>query len=304
MNQVRVVQVNGLTDVGCVRSGNEDCFLIQTTNQARPELNPSGTFTYENETGVFIAVSDGMGGAAAGEVASETTLHAIRDYIDDHRADLNEAAPEEIAQIIEASVHWANRAIFAKARELDIRKPMGATLTSAFLKDAVLYLCQIGDSRAYCFRDGNLLKITRDQSFVGHLVELGTITEVQALRHPQRNVILQALGTQDNLKVDVSYLPLCKGDIIVLCSDGLYSEFTPEKLQERVRASCNGSLEDFVKTLVTEAKSAGGKDNITVVGMHVNEGFPVREPGEVPGYLAFPFLEADNPLKRVNSIFH
>ena len=296
MSQDTHIQIYGATDVGCVRSGNEDCFLI-VEQEGEAGLNPDHDFEVLGGKDIFIAVSDGMGGAAAGEVASETALETLSRYVRQHALDLADADPKTIVATLEEGVHTANRAIFQKAQELANRKGMGATITAAYLQKGVLYIFQIGDSRAYVLRDGKLSRITRDQSFVGHLVEMGTITEEQAMRHPQRNVILQALGTQEKLKIDVSFLPLCKGDLVLLCSDGLYGEFFPGKLEEIVQERADGGLIEIVDALLEDAKSAGGRDNITVIGLRILDGFPERECGEAPRYRAFVDLEKDNPLE-------
>jgi len=295
-------QFHGATDVGCVRSGNEDCFMIMETGKPPSDLNPSSVFQVSGGIEMFAAVSDGMGGAAAGEVASSTALITLADFVAANAQDLEKASPRETVKIMEKGVHEANQAIFAKSQEIANRRGMGATITACYLKADVLYMFQIGDSRAYVLRENRLIRVTRDQSFVGHLVEMGTITEEQAMRHPQRNVILQALGTQEKLKVDVSYLPLCKGDLVIVCSDGLYGEFLPDQLEKLVIGHMDDELEDIVAVLLEEAKRAGGKDNITVIGLRVSDDLPEREPGEEARYRPFYDLDRDNPLDRPNLI--
>ena len=297
------IEAYGCTDVGCIRTSNEDCYLFQTMDAPQSELNQSELLNVKNNQDLFAAVSDGMGGAAAGEVASQTALTTYNEYLQKHNAELKDAMPNQIVQILEEGIQIANRAILKKADELKSHKGMGATITALYLKKDIMYLLQVGDSRAYVYRDKQLVRITRDQSFVGHLVEMGTITEAQALKHPQRNVILQALGTQDHLKVDISYLPLCKGDLVIICSDGLYSEFLPEQLELRVRDLSPEDIKAFVKSIIDDAKKAGGKDNITALALYMREGLPAREPGEVPRYQAFPYLDQDNPLNKAQSLF-
>ncbi len=297
------VQVQGLTDVGCVRSGNEDCFLIQPLNTGKKELNLTNLYELEPSQDLLIAVSDGMGGAAAGELASRTGLDTLATFIAERAADLERAEPGEAVEIVEKGVHLANHAVIRKAMEAKARKGMGATVTAAYLKQNIVYFFQVGDSRAYVMRGDKLVRLTRDQSFVGHLVEMGTITEDQAMKHPQRNVILQALGTQEQLKVDVSYLPLCKDDYLLICSDGLYGEIMPEKLRAAVRQAREAELGSGLQSLINLAKDGGGKDNITVVVVKVNGNAPEREPGEDAAYTAFPFLANDNPLSRAQSLF-
>ena len=303
MKPDRHIQLLGVTDVGCVRSGNEDCFVIQEMGAVRESLNPQHLFDFQGDQDLFAAVSDGMGGAAAGEVASRTALLSLIEHLDEKVADLASATPQQLVTILENGVQMANRHIIQKARELRAHKGMGATITASYIKDGILYLFQIGDSRAYVLRDNKLHRISRDQSFVGHLVEMGTITEEQAMRHPQRNVILQALGTQEKLKVDVSYLPLCKDDLVLICSDGLYGEFMPEQLEQHVLDLCHKDLAEGLSSLLEEAKEAGGKDNITIIGVKVHTGVPEPEPAEEPRYIAFSNLDRDNPLDKAQSLF-
>ncbi len=303
MTKTKHIQLYGLTDVGCVRTGNEDCFIIQPMDSERQGLNPDNLFEIEPGGNLFAAVSDGMGGAVAGELASQTALTTLTHYLCDHDTALKDASPKETVGILEEGLYYANESILQKVRETNALRGMGATLTAAFIKKDIVYMLQVGDSRAYVLRDGKLIRITRDQSFVGHLVEMGTITESQAMKHPQRNVILQALGTQRQLKVDVSYLPLCRGDLVLLCSDGLYSEFLPDQLADRIQAVAERGLTQGLGILVHEAKMAGGKDNITVIGLEINEAAPPREPGEDARYLPFPFLDEDNPFEKTQSLF-
>ncbi len=303
MDEPKYIQLQGSTDVGCIRSGNEDCYVIQVMSQEQEALNPTRVFEIREEGDLFAAVSDGMGGAAAGEVASQTALDTLNHYLLERHHDLEKANPAQTVQIFERGLQLANKAILEKAQQTQNRRGMGATITALYLKKDIMFIFQIGDSRAYVLRDGKLVRVTRDQSFVGHLVEMGTITEDQAMRHPQRNVILQALGTQENLKIDVSYLPLCKGDLVLLCSDGLYSEINPDQLKRRVRDLASGDFGNLAEGLIEDAKKAGGRDNITVIGIKVKDGMPPSEPGETPRYLPFPQMEKDNPLENAQSIF-
>jgi len=180
------------------------------------------------------------------------------------------------------------------------QRGMGATLTAMMLYGDVGYFFQVGDSRAFVLRDQVFCPVTRDQSFVGQLVEMGTITPSQAARHPQRNVILQALGTQESLRVDVSFLPLCQGDMILLSSDGLHSEIDESLINEITLNGRNQakSIKEIVLDLLEAAKKSGGQDNITIVGVELGEGFPERQPGEDPALLTYPFLNLDNPLSK------
>lgn len=297
------LQIFGLSDVGCVRSGNEDCFTVQPIGGQVVGLNPANLFKIDQGQALFAAVSDGMGGAAAGELASQTALTTFGEYLSANADILTQSDPEKIAHLLEEGVHLANKTIYQKSSEVTGSRGMGATITAGFISKDILYLFQIGDSRAYVLRGDALHQITRDQSFVGHLVEMGTITEEQAMRHPQRNVILQALGSNDRLKVDVSFLPLCKNDLVLICSDGLHGEFLPNQFERIVKNAAGDDLEALTQALVEEAKRAGGRDNITLVSMRAGASLPEAEPGEKPQYKPFANLEEDNPLKQSDSMF-
>ncbi|MCB1044160.1 MAG: serine/threonine-protein phosphatase [Acidobacteria bacterium] len=300
----RKVDVFGMTDVGCVRTSNEDCYVIQPLYQEPSELNTEQITHIELNGDLFVAVSDGMGGAAAGEVASSTALKTIAEVLLENESVLRESSIESMVQIVEDAIQKANASIFEAAQVNKAQKGMGATMTALYLRGQHAFCFQIGDSRAYVLRGDRFTKITRDQSFVGHLVEMGTITEEQAARHPQRNVILQAMGSADKLKVDVSYLSVCESDLFLLCTDGLYSELDTKELEEKVKylAENGYNLAHKVNVLIDSAKSAGGHDNVTVVGMQFNGAYPAREPGEDPKFQPFPFTEEDNPFGKMFQI--
>ena len=300
----KTIQLLGMTDVGCVRTGNEDCYIIQPMAGELGELNPPDLLELVKGQDFFAAVSDGMGGAVAGELASRTGLIGMSEFLHEKSGALVKAEPEATVNLLERGLHVANERILQKVQETQSLKGMGATMTAVYLKQDILYLLQVGDSRAYVLREKKFVRVTRDQSFVGHLVEMGTISEAQAMKHPRRNVILQAMGTQQELKVDVSFLPLCRDDLVLICSDGLYSEFLPDELAEQVRAvAAADDLKQGLTDLVQRAKDAGGKDNITVIAIKVNQAAPDREPGEEPKYRPFPYQGMDNPLEKTQSLF-
>jgi protein phosphatase len=239
---LRIVDKFWASDVGRQRSNNEDNYF------ARPPL---------------FAVSDGMGGAQAGEVASAETVKRFKEGMPD-------APPAEaLAQIIQE----ANRRIFDMARESTERQGMGCTVTAAYLDEEDLVTAHVGDSRAYLYRDGDLIRLTRDHSLVGDLVALGKITEQEAEHHPQRSVITRALGPEASVQVDVEIYPARPGDLYLLCSDGLTSMISEEKLKPLLDR--DGSLDQLGRGLIDAANEAGGRDNITVILFRLGDG---REP--------------------------
>src|SRR5881227_1446030 len=225
---LRAAQTIQRTDTGRQRSGNEDCSF------ARPPV---------------FAVADGMGGAKAGEVASQIAVGALQQGLPD-----GDSAEERLSQ----RVREANREIYERShaeRELD---GMGTTLTAAYLDDAHLSIAHVGDSRAYLFRDGELRRLTQDHSLVDELVRRGKLTEQQAAEHPQRSIITRALGPEPDVEVDTWTYSLKAGDVVLLCSDGLTSMIS----EERVRATLDShdDLNSAADALINAANEAGGRD--------------------------------------------
>lgn len=232
------MRLAGLTDVGRWREANEDNF-----------------FTGESCAGVC----DGMGGAAAGEVASQLAVDTIRQGLDGATA----AGSLWLATKLEQAITAANARIFSNAKVTRGRKGMGTTATIAAFMGDHLFLGQVGDSRAYILRGDRLVQVTRDQSLVNQLIESGQLTEEEAETFTHNNVILQALGTNETVQVDLTYVQLFRGDIMMLCSDGLNGMIRDTMIYEALRANDDPSA--ACQALIDRANQAGGKDNITVV---------------------------------------
>jgi serine/threonine protein phosphatase PrpC len=235
-SRVGVVEHAELTDVGQERDHNEDSL-------------------YSSDP--VFAVADGMGGAQAGEVASGMAIDALR------TAQRDGDLPERMVEVVQE----ANAKIHASAQEDRDRSGMGCTLTLAVVEDGEVVLAHVGDSRAYRLRDGLLEQVTEDHSLVGGLVRLGKLSEEEALTHPQRSVILRALGPDDEVEVDVLHEESRDGDVFLLCSDGLTGMVRDEVIEETL--STISPLEDALETLVECANAAGGVDNITAVAFRL-----------------------------------
>ncbi len=218
-----------LTDIGLHRTTNEDSFV------AEPPL---------------FAVADGMGGAQAGEVASALALETLAEALAG-QADLPAAAGS------------ANGRVWRAARSDRARSGMGTTLTAVLLRGDRLEYAHVGDSRLYLWRDGRLQQVTDDHSLVGEMVREGHLSREAAQTHPQRSILSRALGTEPDVEIDTGELPLRAGDAVLLCSDGLSSMVTDDTI-----AGVLAALDEparVARRLVSEAKSGGGHDNITVV---------------------------------------
>ncbi|MDB4945127.1 MAG: hypothetical protein JWP97_4661 [Labilithrix sp.] len=249
------VSVAGVTDIGKVREKNEDTFVVaDLTGGTLLDGVPHQRFDV-GERGVLLAVSDGMGGAAAGEVASALVVETLTLAL----ADAPATSPRPA--LLNEAVQKAHRAVWDTAtREA---KKMGATLTAVFVHAAQAYIAEVGDSRAYLLRAGRLCQLTHDQSMVQMLVDTGVIEPEQAETSPIRNVILQAMGNQPNVKVALARLDLRDRDCFILCSDGLTTMVSDEEIKQVVLAS--GRPEIAAQRLVDLANERGGKDNVTVV---------------------------------------
>jgi protein phosphatase len=232
------------TDTGRQRQANEDSYF------ARPPV---------------FAVADGMGGAQAGEVASRIAAGAFEDGLD------TDAAAE---QQLEGIAREANREIHDLAQRDSSRAGMGTTLTAALVHDDDVALGHVGDSRAYVFRGGELKRLTKDHSLVEELRRQGRLTHEEAEEHPQRSIITRALGPEPDVKVDTMTVPAKAGDVFLLCSDGLTTMVSDERIKEIL--SEGRTLRAAVKELVDEANAGGGRDNITAVA------FRLAEEGEEP----------------------
>jgi serine/threonine protein phosphatase PrpC len=242
------------TDLGRQRQGNEDNLFVRAP---------------------LFVVADGMGGAQAGEVASEMAVASFGSGLPDG------SPAEGLVRIVEQ----ANRAIHDRSRSDARTAGMGTTVTAAYVGESEVTIAHVGDSRAYVLRAGDLIRLTKDHSLVGELVARGKLTEEQAEMHPQRSVITRALGSEPDVEVDVHVYQARAGDLFMLNSDGLTS-MVPEA---RVKPIIEGAatLEQAGRELIAAANEAGGRDNITVILFRLEEvdgGAEAAPPGETIEY--------------------
>jgi len=263
--------VFGRTDTGLVRTKNEDAFVVANLmTDERVHAMPSSASFDVGDRGVLIAVSDGMGGAQAGEVASSIALQSLR-------VGLNSGSPAGAGVALQTSVEGANKNVWDFARASG-KEGMGATLTAMLVHDLYAFIAEIGDSRAYLLRGEQFVQLTRDQSYVQLLVDKGAITPEQAGTSDFKNIILQALGTHAKINVAMSRIPLRRGDRFLLCSDGLSNMLPDADIHAILKTT---ALETACSALIEAANARGGKDNITAVLVDVGgEGAPVAASGE------------------------
>jgi protein phosphatase len=243
-------------------------------------------------------VADGMGGAAAGELASDMATEIILTHLTTVWAEDTEATAQKFAYRMKEGVELANNRINQYAREHPEVRGMGTTATVAGVFGNRLYLAQVGDSRGYLVRGGQAIQITKDQSLMQRLVEAGELTEEEAEQSERRNIILQALGPDPRVKVDLTYQPLCRGDVLVLCSDGLSGQVKKEEIGEQLARTPD--LSDLCGALIDLANERGGPDNITVVAARFEgDGLPLPgDAGEV-GHLVYPLNEGESTTEPV-----
>ncbi len=292
-----IVHVFGKTDVGRTREHNEDAFVVADLTADEASLQPSVRTHTTGERGTLFMVADGMGGAAAGEIASEMATSIVLREL--RRAWLAHpsADGESFAKAIRRAAAVANAEINTFAAAHAEYRGMGTTATIAGLLGDTLYVAQVGDSRAYLVRDGVARQITKDQSLMQKLVEAGEITEEEAEHSERRNIILQALGPEAAVKVDLTHQKLRRGDTLVLCSDGLSGQVSRDEIAAVVRREPD--LATVCKRLIDMANGAGGPDNITVIAARFDgEGLESASAGDEVGHRVFPIADSGSTPSR------
>jgi protein phosphatase len=268
------ITVFGRTDVGQIREHNEDNFLVADLTKQSRSLMEQDRQQFVGERGTVLGVCDGMGGAAAGEVASQLAVDIIYEKLVEGDPPVDH---DDLARRLVFAVEEAGARIFSEARADRTRRGMGTTATIAALLDDRLFIAQVGDSRAYLLRQNQLVQVSRDQSLVNQLIEAGQLTEEEAETFEHNNIILQALGTADTVQVDLTYADLRRGDTLLLCSDGLSGMIRSEEIRE-VLLTVHEPLE-ACKVLTERANLAGGHDNITVIVAHF-DGEGLHDPSD------------------------
>src|SRR5437762_387675 len=285
-----LVHVFGRTDVGRTREHNEDAFVVAdlTTNDA--SLQPSVRTHRVGEKGTLFMVADGMGGAAAGEIASQMATDIVLKELRDNWVGVAQPSTEAFARCLRKAAQTANQMIHGYATSHQEYRGMGTTATIAGLLADTLYLAQVGDSRAYLVRDGVAKQITKDQSLMQKLIEAGELTEEEAAQSERRNIILQALGPEGNIKVDLTFQRIRRGDVLVLCSDGLSGQVGKDEIARIVTEEPD--LVSACKRLIDRANENGGPDNITVIAARF-DGSLLNPPGTADevGHRVFPLPE-------------
>lgn len=288
------VSVFGKTDLGLAREHNEDAFLVADLSTRNASLQPEIRDHVVGPKGSLFLVADGMGGAAAGELASQMAADVIYTHLTTVWAADHESSDERFAYRMREAVELANHRIHEHAREHPELRGMGTTVTVAGVYGDALWLAQIGDSRAYLARGGEVIQLTKDQSLMQRLVDAGEMTEEEAEQSERRNIILQALGPDPRVKVDLTHQALERGDTLVICSDGLSGQVRREEIGELIAEYAEPA--ELCTALINLANSRGGPDNITVVvARFEGEGLPESGGGGGVGYQRYRLPETAAP---------
>ncbi|MGH9885935.1 MAG: Stp1/IreP family PP2C-type Ser/Thr phosphatase [bacterium] len=308
-----VVHVFGRTDVGRTREHNEDAFVVADLTADNATLQPEVRKHVTGPKGTLFMVADGMGGAAAGEIASAMAVEVVLSQLrGGWLTDSTTTDVQAFVRALKVSAKAANEQIHSYATAHPEYRGMGTTATIAGLLGDTLYLAQVGDSRAYIVRDGVARQITKDQSLMQKLIEAGELTEEEAEHSERRNIILQALGPEPSIKVDLTHQIVRRGDALVLCSDGLSGQVSKDDIASVVAGEPD--LTNACRELIDRANSNGGPDNITVIiarfdgaGLqgpavedHVGHTvFQLPETGQTPAMSLDRVIESDTPTKPV-----
>jgi len=250
-----MINVWGMTDIGLVRKENQDAYAVLSNDK----------------TGhVICVVCDGMGGAKGGRLASRLAADTFMEScVGNLRAGMS---AEEVCNLSEFAVEAANRAVYERSREDEQLRGMGTTLVSAIVWEGQALLSNVGDSRAYLIRRPDtdtpepgscISRMTKDHSLVERLVDLGNITEEEARRHPDRNLITRAIGPEAEISGDSYLTRLNQGDCLLLCTDGLVDTVTDLEMEREILA-CGGN-NDCLNRFLEISKSRGAADNVTAV---------------------------------------
>jgi PPM family protein phosphatase len=293
------ISVFGKTDLGRTRDHNEDSFLVADLTAREASLQPTVREHAVGPKGSLLLVADGMGGAASGEVASQMAIDSVYQHLLATWCADDGDAPETFATRLREAVETTNVKIYTAARERPEHKGMGTTATAVGILADHLYLAQVGDSRAYIVRDGHATQLTKDQSLMQRLVDAGELTEEEAEKSERKNIILQALGPDQKVKVDLTHQPLRQGDLIVVCSDGLSGQVRKDEIAAVVSAPGKGLVEASAE-LIDLANTRGGPDNITVIVARLSgDGLDDPREGDKVGHQAYHLLDGESTTEPV-----
>ncbi len=277
--EVSVIRVNvfAMSDMGRVRKNNEDNFVVCNLSTSEASLTPSLRNHELGSRGTLFLVADGMGGEASGEVASQICITTVPKRLYDNLKLLGTISETNFVLLLREAIEYANQIIFQRAQTNKAYAGMGTTTTAATLFGPYLFVAQVGDSRAYVIRNKGMVQLTRDQTFLNYLAEIGAELPADPETDSRKSILTQAVGSSETVDVKVTYTKIRQGDSILLCSDGLYNMV---KLPDMLGAvNRDDPLADKCKSLVEIANQHGGTDNITVIMAELSgPGLPPADP--------------------------
>jgi protein phosphatase len=257
------VNVFGMSDMGRVRKNNEDNFVVCNLTTAEVSLTPALRNHRLGPRGTLLLVADGMGGEASGEVASQICATTVPKRLYDNLKSLGTVSEANFVLLLREAIEYANQIIYQKAQSDLLFHGMGTTTTAGILFGPHMFVAQVGDSRAYVIRNQQMVQLTRDQTYLNYLAEIGAELPEDPEKDSRKSILTQAVGSSETVDVKVTYTKMWQGDCILLCSDGLYNMVkVPEVLgvlegKDGPAAKC--------KTLIQKANEHGGTDNITLI---------------------------------------
>jgi len=264
-NDAKAIHVTlfGMSDMGRVRKNNEDNFVV--CNLSTGEVGVSSSLCEHDlgPLGSLFMVADGMGGEASGEVASQLAAVTVPKRLYDNLKSLGTASEANFVILLREAIEYANQIIYQKALANPAYRGMGTTTTASALFGQHLFIGQVGDSRCYLIRNKQLTRLTRDQTFLNYLKDIGAEMPADPEKDSRKSILTQAVGSSETLDVKVTYIRVNQGDRILLCSDGLYNMVPEADLLEH--ASQGEGLANNCKALIEKANANGGTDNITVI---------------------------------------
>jgi protein phosphatase len=258
-----LAEIFGSSNVGLIRHDNQDSFMIANLETGDIATMSAPTLVSVHTAPFIIIVADGVGGAASGALASSIATETVLSELHRWWHKVPKRTPESVEAALKRGIDIANKAIYQKANTTPEHHGMGTTTTLALVLDGEAFIAQVGDSRAYLVRKGAAKQLTKDQSFVQRLIDAGRMTAKEAAQSEHRNIILQALGPEEKVVTDFYRVKLDNDDILVLCSDGLSNQVSPEDIGRISRSA--GRPEEICEALIEEAMHTGAPDNVTVV---------------------------------------
>jgi len=257
------VKVFGASDMGRIRKNNEDSFVVANLTTGEVGFTPPVRAHTLGNRGSLFMVADGMGGEASGEVASQICIHTVPQRLHENLKSLDQVSEPNFVLLLRESIEYANQIIHQQALSDPIHRGMGTTATAAALFGPILFVAQVGDSRAYLIRRNELTQLTRDQTFLNYLREIGVEVPADPEMDSRKSILTQAVGSSENVNVKVTYTKVHQGDSLLLCSDGLYNMVPATDILASVKGT--EPLANKCQSLIDAANAHGGNDNITVV---------------------------------------